>query len=132
MVALSGGDTAQLAVKPANIALQSLGLGTDVAVHGLQGAPQHNGKRGVVVGGPDAKTGRYAVQIDGETKDKALGLKLANLELAELADARTAEAGEGSSKPAAGGAAASVGSDGGGSGSKLPNVQVRNTSGRPL
>ena len=132
VVALSGGDTAQLAVKPANIALQSLGLGTAVAVHGLQGAPQHNGKRGVVVGGPDAKTGRYAVQIDGETKDKALGLKLANLELAELADARTAEAGEGSSKPAGGGAAASVGGDGGGGGSKLPNVQVRNTSGRPL
>ena len=60
-----GGD-AQLAVKPGNVALQELGLGEAVAVHGLQGKPQHNGKRGVVVGAADPKSGRYAVQIDGE------------------------------------------------------------------
>ena len=123
VVALSGGDAAQLAVKPANIALESLGMGTAVAVHGLQGAPQHNGKRGVVVSGLDPKSGRYAVQIDGETKDKALGLKLANLELAELADVRTAEAGDRAGAVEGGTTAG---------GSKLPNVQVRNTSGRPL
>lgn len=127
IVAISGGDAAQLAVKPANLELHSLALGTAVAVHGLQGAPQHNGKRGVVVSGPDPKSGRYAVQINGETKDTALGLKLANLELAELADVR---AGEAADEPGvAGGAAAGDGTNGG---SKLPNIQVRNTSGRPL
>lgn len=126
VIALSGGDAVQLAVKPSNIALQSLGLGTAVAVHSLQGAPQHNGKRGVVISGPDPKSGRYAVQIDGETKDKALGLKLANLELAEVADvSRAAEKAGGGAGQAEGGTAA-------GGGSKLPNVQVVNTSGRPL
>lgn len=84
IVALSGSGAAQLAVKPANLELQSLGLGTPVAVHGLQDAPQHNGKFGVVVGGPDPKSGRYAVQINGETKGTALLLKLVNLKLAEL------------------------------------------------
>jgi nucleoredoxin len=131
VVALSGGDTAQLALKPANIALQSLGLGAAVAVHGLQGAPQHNGKRGVVVSGPDPKSGRYAVQIDGETKDKALGLKLANLQLAEMADERAVEAGE-TAGAVEGGVTAGSGSGAAGGGGKLPNVQVRNTSGRPL
>jgi nucleoredoxin len=121
-----GGD-AQLAVKPGNVALQELILGENVAVHGLQWAPQHNGKRGVVVGAADPTSGRYAVQIDGEPADKALGLKIGNLELVEAANARAA--GGGGAATAGGG-----GGRGGGAAKKsgLPNIQVRNTSGRPL
>ena len=84
-VVLRGGT--QLAVKPGNVVLAALGVGAAVAVCGLQGAPQHNGKRGVVVQGLDPKSGRYAVQLNGEAKDSALGLKLGNLQLAEAAAA---------------------------------------------
>ena len=114
-----GGGTPQLAVKPGNVAVQALGLGQKVAVKGLQGAPQHNGKRGVVAGGLNPETGRYAVKVDGE--ENALGLKIENLELAEAAEAR--EAGGGG----AAGAAPAPAARGG-----LPNVTLRNTSGRPL
>ena len=106
-----------------------MGLGEAVAVHGLQGAPQHNGKRGVVVGAADPTSGRYAVQIDGEPADKALGLKIGNLELVEAANARAA--GGGGAATAAGGGGTGSGR-GGAKKSGLPNIQVRNTSGRPL
>lgn len=113
-----GGGTPQLAVKPGNVAVQALGLGQKVSVFGLQGAPQHNGKRGVVAGGLNQESGRYAVKVEGE--ENALGLKLGNLELAEAADAR---GGGGGAGPAPAPAAARGG---------LPNVTLRNTSGRPL
>ena len=41
------------------------------------GAPQHNGKRGVIVGGPDCASRRFKVRVAGAVK--ALGLKPGNL-----------------------------------------------------
>jgi thiol-disulfide isomerase/thioredoxin len=123
-VALGGGT--QVAVKPANVVLAALGAGAAVVVHGLQGAAQHNGKRGVVVGGPDPQSGRYAVQLQGTgADDSALGVKIANLQLPE--SAAVSAAGGGAAAAAAAAAAAGGESRGG-----LPNVKLTNSSGRPL
>lgn len=51
-----------------------LPVGTAGLVHGLQGAPQHNGKAGCVMK-HDIKAGRYLVAIDAAT---SLRLKLDN------------------------------------------------------
>lgn len=76
-----------LAVRPANVRLLEPGVGAEVVVHGLKGAPEHNGKRGKVVANRDPKSGRFAVELEIGSGDarKTLGLKLENLELAEVA-----------------------------------------------
>ena len=53
-----------------------LRAGSTVQVHGLQGAPQHNGKHGTVVKFI-ANTGRYEVRLDGEADH--LSIKASNL-----------------------------------------------------
>jgi len=55
-------------------------VGQTVEIHGLVGAPQHNGKSGTVLRYVKAK-GRYEVQLDS---DKRLGLKPANLKAEPL------------------------------------------------
>jgi hypothetical protein len=77
--------TQQLRVKPANIQVASVPSNFVIGVDGLVGAAQHNGKRGRVIRGPDAKTGRYKVQL--EEGGKPLGLKLQNLRLVEAMEA---------------------------------------------
>ena len=51
-------------------------VGDKVTIHGLTGAPEHNGKAGVVLSF-NAKKGRYQVEI--ELLPKPLGLKPGNL-----------------------------------------------------
>ena len=79
-------DATQLRAKPGNIEVVAVPVGLKVVVGGLVGATEHNGKRGAVIDGPDAKTGRYKVQLDdadgvGGGRAKLLGLKPANLRL---------------------------------------------------
>jgi|EP01046_Picozoa_sp_COSAG06_P037212 hypothetical protein len=62
------------------------GKGDLVLIHGLTGAPQHNGKTGTVLSFAEA-TGRYRVQLHGEPDTKPLGLKPANLTLEDDDDA---------------------------------------------
>eukprot|EP01052_Picozoa_sp_SAG31_P044730 SAG31_NODE_7904_length_1569_cov_1.102721_1_plen_135_part_00 len=85
----SGGGSKVLAVRPANVRLLEPGIGAEVEVRGLKGAPEHNGKRGKVIANKDPKSGRFAVELEVESSDakKTLGLKLENLELAEKAAA---------------------------------------------
>ena len=68
--------------------MEAVPVGLVVEVGGLVGAAEHNGRRGTVVGGPDPKTGRYKVRLDGGGEfgaggAKPLGLKPANLRLSE-------------------------------------------------
>ena len=49
----------------------SLVAGDRVEIGGLQGAPQHNGKEGVVTGWVKAKR-RYAVEVEGLAKPLAV------------------------------------------------------------
>ena len=88
----------RLSVKPANFELAAAPAGLAIEVVGLVGAPQHNGKRGTVAGGPDVETGRYTIRLPGG--GKPLGLKPGNLALvtrpvpknaAEAADQALAE-----------------------------------------
>lgn len=52
--------------------------GDIVEVHGLQGSPQYNGKRGEIVA-IDAERGRYRVALDGI--EKRLNIRPTNLRL---------------------------------------------------
>jgi hypothetical protein len=89
---LQDADGTQLRAKLANIEVVAVLVGLAVEVGGLVGAAEHNGKRGTVVGGPDPKTGRNRVRLDGGGDSdgggggggKPLGLKPANLRLLEL------------------------------------------------
>jgi hypothetical protein len=82
----NGGGAArrQLSVKPQNVELASVPAKVVVGVGGLVGAAEHNGKRGTVVGGPDAETGRYTVRLE---EGGTLGLKLQNLRLVDAMEA---------------------------------------------
>ena len=81
------GHTAVLSILNASGSLeprlppQQLPSGSTVEVHGLTGAPQHNGKLGTVQG-YDAAKGRYSVLVEGEAK--ALRVKGANLRLRDV------------------------------------------------
>lgn len=55
-------------------------VGSWVKLHSLVGAPQHNGKYGLIKGYSDS--GRYAVEVQAGTK--SLGIKRANVELVAL------------------------------------------------
>jgi tetratricopeptide (TPR) repeat protein len=79
-VRLAGDDGTLLRVKPANLEVVTVPVGTAVEVGGLVGAAQHNSKWGTVVGGLDLQTGRYKVRLD-TGHEQPLGLKPANLRL---------------------------------------------------
>jgi hypothetical protein len=64
---------------PEHMVLAVVPVGLAVGVHGLVGAPQHNGKHGVVTGRVGSN-GRCRVQLAGV--QKPLGLRLANIEMA--------------------------------------------------
>jgi hypothetical protein len=56
-----------------------LAVGECVKIHGLDGAPQHNGKLGQVIS-YSAETGRYRIQVQGAYEHaKPLGIKPCNL-----------------------------------------------------
>jgi hypothetical protein len=77
LVILETGGGKELRVKPANVEIVEAPVGLEVAVVGLVGELQHNGKRGVIVGGPDSVGGRFKVRVAGAAKP--LGLKPGNL-----------------------------------------------------
>jgi hypothetical protein len=74
------------------LAAAELAAGTAVVIGGLVGAPQHNGKGGVVEGF-DAAKGRYVVRVIG--KAKPLRVKLAKLQLASAPGVLVAAAQQG-------------------------------------
>jgi len=51
--------------RPVFIASRRLPPGTRVTLQGLVAKPELNGQTGVVVSGPNARTGRFTVQLDG-------------------------------------------------------------------
>lgn len=71
------------ALPPAEASSQRFPPQSAVTIHGLKGAPQHNGKRGVTIGEFDAGLGRYVVKMEDGTRAR---IKPTNLSIAEGLD----------------------------------------------